>query len=105
MHAQLARLVAADADVCTLQVEYVCELDAAAHAVRYFHLPGGGGLFSARLGNPGTMLLRRQAWTRSSSLKAPRRFGGATAHCPGLPGAGSPDSWLGYTIGTRSGAA
>ena len=30
------------------QVEYVCEVDAARRAARYFHLPDGGGLFSAR---------------------------------------------------------
>ena len=43
VQAQLARLAATGADVCTLQVEYVCELDAAARAARYFYLAGGGG--------------------------------------------------------------
>ena len=42
VHAQLERLAAADADVCTLQVEYVCELDAKARSARYLHVPGGG---------------------------------------------------------------
>ena len=71
VQAQLGRMIAADADVCTLQVEYVCELDAAARAARYFYLAGGGGLFSARLGNPGTMLLRRTAWERNAGLGFP----------------------------------
>ena len=43
VQAQLARLAATGADVCTLQVEYVCEIDAAARAARYFYLAGGGG--------------------------------------------------------------
>ena len=43
VQAQLARLAATGADVCTLQVEYVCELDATARAARYFYLAGGGG--------------------------------------------------------------
>ena len=76
------------------QVQYVCELDTAAQTARYFHLPGlqqpnlaprahegchlclgccadGGGVFSARLGNPGTLLLRRAVWESNKALGFP----------------------------------
>ena len=63
--------VLGDADVCTLQVQHVCELDASRRAARYFGLADGGGIFSRRLGNPGTMLLRRRAWEANSDLGFP----------------------------------
>ena len=56
VQAQLDQLEATDADVCTLQVHYLCEIDAASASVRYFHTPDGGEIFSPRLGNPGTLL-------------------------------------------------
>lgn len=71
LQAQLDELAAAAADVCTLQVQHVCELDPAARAVRYFDLADGGGLFSARLGNPGTAVLRRTVWESNPSVGFP----------------------------------
>ena len=49
----------------------MCELDASRRAVRYFGLADGGGIFSRRLGNPGTMLLRRRAWEANPHLGFP----------------------------------
>ena len=63
--------VLGDADVCTLQVQHVCELDASRRTARYFGLADGGGIFSRRLGNPGTMLLRRRAWEANPHLGFP----------------------------------
>ncbi|KAL1515106.1 hypothetical protein AB1Y20_004169 [Prymnesium parvum] len=67
VHAQLDAMAAAAADLVTVQVAYVCELGGAHAAPRYFALPrGGGGPFSSRLGNPGTMMVRRAAWERTA---------------------------------------
>ena len=110
VQAQFDLLSSASVDVCTVQVQYVCELSGSDDAddgggggggdgdgdsdggggggggggdggttskagphqgVRYFATPDGGGIFSARLGNPGSMMLRRQAWVSNSLLGFP----------------------------------
>ena len=73
VQAQLDTLEAHDADVCTVQVRHVCELDpSSTPSVRYFEIPdGGGGIFSARLGNPGTAALRRRVWEANPALGYP----------------------------------
>ena len=69
---QLDALANANADFCTLQVSHVCELDPfGGSSVRYFATPGGGRIFSARLGNPGTAMLRRVVWEANPSLGFP----------------------------------
>ena len=59
------------AHACAWQVHHVCEIDARARAVRYFDTPDGGGIFSRRLGNPGSCALRREVWETNSSLGFP----------------------------------
>ena len=103
VQAQLELLRRTGADVATVQVQHVCELGGVAHGdvrpscVRYFATEDGGGLFSTRLGNPGTMMLRRRAWERNCELGFPDtgvedvdfvRL--LTADCPLLAQAGEP---------------
>ena len=77
VQAQLELLRRSGADLATVQVQHVCELGGAAHndkpcsSARYFVPEDGGGLFSTRLGNPGTMMLRRRAWERNGELGFP----------------------------------
>ena len=59
------------AHVSAWQVHHVCEIDARARAVRYFDTADGGGIFSRRLGNPGSCALRREVWESNPSLGFP----------------------------------
>ena len=70
--AQLEALASSGGDMCTVQVQYVCEIDPRAPApIRYYHTPDGADIFSARLGNPGSMLLSRSVWEESPELGFP----------------------------------
>ena len=66
--AQLDALARTGADACSVQVRCVCELSASRGGASYFEMPaaGGGGVFSAELGNPGTALLLRRTWAPGS---------------------------------------
>ena len=46
-------------------------MDATARSVRYAATPDGGGVFSARLGNPGSAAIRRLAWEANSAVGYP----------------------------------
>ena len=71
VQAQLDALEYASAEVCTIQVAHVCEIDATQQQVRYIDTPAGGGIFSQRLGNPGTAALRRCVWEANPLLGFP----------------------------------
>lgn len=69
---QLEALRSEHADVCSVQVGCVCELDVCEQVVRYRTLDdAGSGVFSRHLGNPGTVMLRRSLLAESSSLGFP----------------------------------
>ena len=63
------------------QVEYVCEVDAARRAARYFHLPDGGGLFSARP----ALDVARELTGRRAARRAPRTLPRPAARCAARP--------------------
>ena len=69
--AQLDALAFHDADVATWQVQNLCEVHPAEGAIRFFALADGSGVFSSRLGNPGTAALRREVWEANPQLGFP----------------------------------
>ena len=89
VQAQLDALHHHEADVCTWQVQHLCELDGGASSssssgdgsssddvvigarVRYFATPDGGGIFSSRLGNPGSCALKRCCFESNPSIGFP----------------------------------
>ena len=73
VQAQLDALASSGCDLCTLQVDHLCELDPSAQppCARFFNTPDGGGIFSTRLGNPGTVALRRGVWESNEVLGFP----------------------------------
>ena len=97
--------VLGDADVCTLQVQHVCELDASRRAARYFGLADGGGIFSRRLGNPGTMLLRRRIWLQRTPTSAFRRRRARTSTSCGYSPPTSPRSTAAAPAAVRTGSS